>query len=67
MIQTYLILMNIKKDILWRVYLVYIVICLGGAMILFKAVQIRYFETLKDGRSWVEYDRGKKDETRTSY
>ena len=49
--------MNIKKDILWRVYLVYIVICLGGAMILFKAFQIRYFETLKDGRSWVEYDR----------
>lgn len=49
--------MNIKKDILWRVYMVYIVICLGGFLILFKAFSIRYFETLEDGRSWVEYDR----------
>ena len=40
--------MNIKKDILWRVYLVYIVICLGGFLILFKAFSIRYFETLED-------------------
>lgn len=48
--------MNIKKDILWRVYVVYGLICLFGFIIIVKAVSVRYFETTDDGRTWMEYD-----------
>lgn len=48
--------MNVKKDILWRVYLVYGIVCLVGLLIIARAFYIRYFEKLDDGRTWVEYD-----------
>ncbi len=51
--------MEVKKDILWRVYLVYFFICLFGAAIIFQAVRIQIVE----GEHW----RNKADSTTTDY
>ena len=41
--------MNIKQDILLRIYLVFALICIAGAAVLVKAYQIQTFK----GNYWV--------------
>jgi cell division protein FtsI (penicillin-binding protein 3) len=51
--------MDVKKDILWRVYSVYFFICLFGAAIIFQTVRIQFVE----GAHW----RKMADSTTTDY
>lgn len=51
--------MEVKKDILWRVYSVYFFICLFGAAIIFQAARIQIVE----GEHW----RNKADSATTDY
>jgi len=51
--------LDIKKDILWRVYLIYFVMCLFGISIIYKSFQIQVIE----GEKW----RNKAESLTTTY
>lgn len=46
--------MNIKKDILWRVYLAFGIICLAGLLVILKSFSIQFFEKV-EGKTWKEF------------